>query len=129
MSIAEELQKLQTLRDRGAITEEEFAKAKAAVLDGAPARPTAAPAAGPVEHISDELHRLTRARHDAWLGGVCGGLGRHTPLPSWAWRALFLFLLLTFGASGSFPTSCCGFACRKSRGGNDTGTASSRRIA
>ncbi len=36
MSIAEELEKLQSLRDRGVISEQEFGRAKAQVLDAAP---------------------------------------------------------------------------------------------
>jgi hypothetical protein len=49
MSIADELQKLEDLRRSGALSETEFAKAKAAVLAGATDRP-------PVEqHLSDQL--------------------------------------------------------------------------
>ncbi len=44
------------------------------------------------------LHRLAKSRKDAWLGGVCGGLGEHTPLPSWVWRLVFLVLLCWYGA-------------------------------
>ncbi len=44
------------------------------------------------------LRRLTKSRTDAWLGGVCGGLGEHTPLPSWAWRLAFLLMLFWYGA-------------------------------
>src|SRR5438046_392712 len=35
------------------------------------------------------LQNLTRSKTDCWLGGVCGGLGAHTPVPSWVWRVLF----------------------------------------
>ena len=42
MAIADELQKLEELRRTGALSEEEFAKAKAGVLAG-PAQPAAAP--------------------------------------------------------------------------------------
>jgi phage shock protein C len=31
------------------------------------------------------------------IGGVCGGLGAATSIPSWMWRAAFLFCVLTFG--------------------------------
>ena len=34
------------------------------------------------------------------LGGVCGGLGASTPIPSWIWRAGFLVSLLFFGTGG-----------------------------
>ena len=89
MSIAEELEKLQTLRDRGAISEEEFTRAKQQVLDEATAR-TGSHAA--------LLHQLSRSRSDRVIGGVCGGLGKQTDLPSWAWRVIFCLTLLYFGA-------------------------------
>ena len=44
------------------------------------------------------VRRLARSRTDRILGGVCGGLGEHTALPSWLWRAIFLVLL--FGGVG-----------------------------
>ena len=88
MSIAEELERLQSLRDRGVLSEEEFARAKAHVLD-------VAPSAGDTRSF---LQQLTRARTDRYLGGVCGGLGRHTDLPSWAWRVIFCLTTLYFGA-------------------------------
>ncbi|HEY6453391.1 MAG TPA: PspC domain-containing protein [Steroidobacteraceae bacterium] len=87
MSIAEELERLQSLRDRGAISEEEFARAKARALG-------AAPGADPARSF---LHQLTRSRTDRFIGGVCGGLGQHTDLPSWAWRLIFCLTLLYFG--------------------------------
>ena len=43
------------------------------------------------------LRRLTKSKTDVWLGGVCGGLGEHTALPSWVWRLLFLLLLCWYG--------------------------------
>ncbi|WP_052629558.1 PspC domain-containing protein [Pseudoxanthomonas suwonensis] len=43
------------------------------------------------------LQRLRKSRRDAWLAGVCGGLGEHTPLPAWLWRALFLATSLGIG--------------------------------
>jgi len=88
MSIAEELEKLQSLRERGTISEEEFARAKAHVLE-------AAPVPGDTRSF---LQQLTRSRTDRFLGGVCGGLGRHTDLPSWAWRVIFCLTTLYFGA-------------------------------
>src|SRR5579885_2006711 len=33
------------------------------------------------------LQNLKRSKTDCWLGGVCGGLGTHTPVPSWVWRS------------------------------------------
>ena len=39
------------------------------------------------------LQNFTKSDDDRWLGGICGGLGECTPLPSWAWRVLFVFFL------------------------------------
>jgi phage shock protein C len=89
MSIAEELERLQVLRDRGAISEQEFTRAKQQVLDEATAR---------TGSQSALLHQLTRSRTDRMVGGVCGGLGKQTDLPSWAWRLIFCLTFLYFGA-------------------------------
>jgi phage shock protein C len=89
MSIAEELERLQMLRDRGTISEEEFARAKQQVLDEATAR---------TGSHSALLHQLSRSRTDRMLGGVCGGLGRQTDLPTWAWRLIFVLTFIYFGA-------------------------------
>ncbi|MCM8534050.1 MAG: PspC domain-containing protein [Lentisphaeraceae bacterium] len=32
---------------------------------------------------------------DVWLGGVCGGLGTYTNIPSWVYRVIFLIFILT----------------------------------
>jgi phage shock protein PspC (stress-responsive transcriptional regulator) len=102
VSLADELQKLETLRANGSLTEHEYSLAKARVLGTT--SPTAAPgtlsapspAAPPV--MEDNFFRqLTRSRRDRWLGGVCGGLGEYTPMPSWTWRVGFVMATLTFG--------------------------------
>jgi len=90
MGIAEELERLQSLHDRGAISDEEFVRAKAAALDDTGSMRAPAP--------GSFLHQLARSRTDRIIGGVCGGLGRHTDLPSWAWRVIFCLTLLYFGA-------------------------------
>jgi len=62
--------------------------------------PAAVPGAAAPSGFSDfagALRRLTKSRTDEWLGGVCGGLGEHTPLPSWVWRLVFLVLLFCYG--------------------------------
>ena len=43
------------------------------------------------------LQELTKSDTDKWIGGVCGGLGQHSPVPSWTWRLLFSVLFLCFG--------------------------------
>ena len=45
------------------------------------------------------LRRLTLSNKDRWIGGVCGGLGEHTPVPSWSWRLLFVLMLIFFGVA------------------------------
>jgi phage shock protein PspC (stress-responsive transcriptional regulator) len=92
MSIADELARLDELRGRGAITDDEFQRAKARLL-GAGTEGAGSPA--------DAVNRFRRSATDKWIGGVCGGLGRATGVESWAWRLLFTVLLL-FGGAGAF---------------------------
>lgn len=95
MSLADDLQKLQNLREQGALTDEEFVLAKKRLLDGTadapdpqPARPSAPASA---------LRQLRRSLRDRWIGGVCGGLAEVTGIPSWAWRILFVLTALLHG--------------------------------
>jgi phage shock protein C len=85
MSTADELEKLRGLHERGALSDGEYIQAKAQLLGSA---------AASGESV---LRRLTRSRTDRVLGGVCGGLGAHTGLPSWAWRILFVASVVCFG--------------------------------
>jgi phage shock protein C len=55
--------------------------------------PKAARPASFVEFVQN----LTKSKKDVWIGGVCGGLGEHTPIPSWVWRALFAIMILGYG--------------------------------
>jgi phage shock protein C len=87
MSIAEEFERLQALRDRGAISEAEFTRAKQQVLDDG----------GRTGTHGALAHRLMRSRSDRIVAGVCGGLGHSTDLPSWAWRTIFCLTMLYFG--------------------------------
>jgi len=43
------------------------------------------------------LQRFSKSQTDKWISGVCGGLGEHTPIPSWCWRFLFAFLFFFCG--------------------------------
>jgi phage shock protein C len=99
MSIADELQKLEALRTSGSINDDEYALAKARVLNGERSTPAPATARGmsSPQGEANFLRRLTRSSRDQWLGGVCGGLGLYTPIPSWTWRVVFCLLLLSFG--------------------------------
>jgi len=91
MSIADEIAKLEELRARGALSNDEFERAKARLLGAAP-EPTPAPA---VAAIND----LRRSTSDSWIGGVCGGIARTTGVESWIWRLIFAVLFL-FGGTG-----------------------------
>ena len=87
MSIADELLRLEQLRDRGTISPEEFARAKARVLSGS----------APSEPLFRALNQFRRSTTDRWIGGVCGGLAVSTGMDSWLWRLLFALLLLAGG--------------------------------
>lgn len=118
MGVADELERLQALRERGALSQEEFERAKARVL-GASASPGAAAQATAAEATSagtgaaagegvgadagtgathSFFRQLARSQSDRVFGGVCGGLGRHTDLPAWAWRLIFCVVTLYFGS-------------------------------
>ncbi len=45
------------------------------------------------------LRNFQRQPKDAWLGGVCGGLGEATPAPSWVWRLGFALAICCYGMS------------------------------
>ncbi|WP_422010537.1 PspC domain-containing protein [Roseateles sp.] len=101
MNDAEELHKLADLHARGVLNDEEFAKAKARLLNGGTAPfSSASPGAAPGPNVN-AVNGLRRARMDRWIGGVCGGIARATGLDSWVWRLIFTVLFLAFG-SGIF---------------------------
>lgn len=91
MSISNELDKLDELHRRGALSDDEFARAKARVLGGSGAATPSAPALG-------AINSFRRSRTDRWFGGVCGGLAQITGLAAWAWRLIFTLLLLCAGS-------------------------------
>ena len=43
------------------------------------------------------IKNATISSTDKWIGGVCGGLGKATPIPSWMWRMGFLVSVIYFG--------------------------------
>ncbi|HOV20055.1 MAG TPA: PspC domain-containing protein [Ottowia sp.] len=93
MSIADELCKLDELRQRGTLSDAEFARAKERLLGTATPPPPVPPP------VLDAVNRLRRSTGDRWIGGVCGGLARATGLESWVWRLIFAVLIL-FGGAG-----------------------------
>jgi phage shock protein C len=93
MPLPDELEKLNALHERGALTDEEFALAKKRLLEAAPeAMRSTSMASEP-----STLSRLHRSLTDRWVGGVCGGLGELTGIPSWSWRILFVLTALLHG--------------------------------
>jgi phage shock protein PspC (stress-responsive transcriptional regulator) len=101
MSLTDELERLQALRERGALSEAEYERAKERVLGdaaGAAPSPSASTDSGAFATERSFLRQLARSRSDRWIGGVCGGLGRHTALPAWAWRLIFFLVALYFGS-------------------------------
>jgi phage shock protein C len=93
VSLSDELEKLEGLHQRGVLTQEEFARAKARLLDGVPGLgASAAPSLAAV-------NSLRRSRTDRWIGGVCGGMGRATGVEAWVWRVGFVLLGL-WGGTG-----------------------------
>jgi phage shock protein PspC (stress-responsive transcriptional regulator) len=89
MSDSDELGRLGDLHRRGILSDEEFARAKARVLDGVQAPRSGAPAGA--------LNQLRRSLDDRWLGGVCGGIAQATGVPSWVWRLIFTFGIVFAG--------------------------------
>ena len=92
MSIADQLDQLAVLHQRGVLSDAEFAQAKARVLEP-PGRGTAHPTVAAV-------NGLRRSRDDRWFGGVCGGLALTTGVAAWLWRLAFVLFVLCAGAGG-----------------------------
>ena len=92
MDLADQLQKLHTLREQGVLTEDEFILAKKRVLDGTASQTTHEPA-----QSSSVLNQFRLSTTDKWIGGICGGLATLTSVPAWTWRILFLLTALLHG--------------------------------
>jgi phage shock protein PspC (stress-responsive transcriptional regulator) len=89
MPLADDLSKLTELRANGALTEEEFKRAKDRLLNTEQSRSD--------DPVAAAVNTLRRSRTDRWLGGVCGGIGRSTGVESWVWRLLFAALFICAG--------------------------------
>ncbi|MBT9597512.1 MAG: PspC domain-containing protein [Vitreoscilla sp.] len=90
MALTEELDKLAELHQRGVLSDDEFARAKARLLGGAQ------PPSGSNDFTA-AVNALRRSRGDRWIAGVCGGLASATGMESWAWRLILAVLLLCGG--------------------------------
>ena len=88
MSVSEELKRLHELHQAGALSDEEFARAKERLLQ------QNQPASG---DFATEVGKLRRSRNDRWIGGVCGGIARQTGIESWIWRLIFALFTVTIG--------------------------------
>jgi phage shock protein C len=89
MSLVDELARLEEMRARGALSEDEFQRAKVRLIDAS--QPAAA---------ATVINRLRRSRSDKWLGGVCAGIGQVSGIEAWIWRLMFA-LLFMFGGTGA----------------------------
>jgi phage shock protein PspC (stress-responsive transcriptional regulator) len=87
MTLVDELTKLNQLHERGSLTDDEFARAKAQLLESPASAATAPP----------RVNRFRRSKTDHWLGGLCGGLAVETGLDSWIWRLIFTLLFFACG--------------------------------
>jgi phage shock protein PspC (stress-responsive transcriptional regulator) len=94
MALSDELTKLTDLHQRGALSDEEFARAKARLIDGQAAAQDAPAASQAVAAIN----ALRRSRAERWIAGVCGGIAHATGVEPWVWRLLFALLTLCGGA-------------------------------
>ena len=92
MSTADDLSRLADLHRNGDLSEAEYARAKARVLEEDAAARGDAP-------LMSAVNRLRRSRDDRWIGGVCGGLARLSGVQAWVWRLLAVLLAL-WGGSG-----------------------------
>ena len=87
MEISEELERLDRLRLSGVLSEDEFARAKARLINGQP------------HPLLSAVNALRRSNKERWVGGVCGGIASATATDAWLWRLIFA-LLFFFGGAG-----------------------------
>ncbi|MGK5024032.1 PspC domain-containing protein [Janthinobacterium sp. RB2R34] len=98
MNVSEEIKRLHELHLAGALSDSEFAQAKAKLLGGINLdKPDTTFGDSPSNDLVQEFSRLRRSHNDRWLGGVCGGLGRASGMEAWIWRLVFVLFTLTFG--------------------------------
>jgi len=88
MALAQDLENLEQMRNRGSLSEAEFQQAKARLLQPPPSAPLNKVAA---------INGLRRSARDQWIGGVCGGLSAFTGLDAWLWRLVFALMLILGG--------------------------------
>ena len=92
MGFADDLERIAALHRSGALSDAEFAQAKARCLAGGEGSREAGGDA-----VGEWLRALRRSRNDRWFGGVCGGLAASTDVPAWLWRLVFVAVALCGG--------------------------------
>lgn len=106
MNLVDELQKLTTLHEQGALTDDEFSLVKKKLIEGAglddattsnTTSNTSSNSGASPEQKPSLLRQLHRSQQDQWIAGVCGGLAEATQIPTWSWRMLFVLLTLLHG--------------------------------
>lgn len=90
MSLADELLKLEQLRERGSLTEQEYEQAKARLL-GSGSEPMVS------SQLAQSIKSLRRSSTDKWVAGVCGGVAAATGVDAWIWRLLLSVLFFVGG--------------------------------
>ena len=86
MSLADELDKLASLHERGVISAEEFQRLKSRLVDEAP-----------VSGVVTSDSSMRRSLDDRWIGGVCGGLARMIGVETWIVRLAVTILTFFWG--------------------------------
>lgn len=98
-SLPEDLDRLADLHRRGVLSDDEFARAKARLIDTSPS--SAIPPRSPLAPAIDAANGLRRSVTDRWISGVCGGIAKSLGLASWIVRVVFVLMVLGAG-SGIF---------------------------
>jgi phage shock protein C len=91
MDFTEQLERLAQLKEKGALSEDEFTAAKKRLIEGQPEPARAS------TRSEGPIYRFQRSLSKRWIGGVCGGLEDISNIPAWAWRILFLLTVLLNG--------------------------------
>ena len=92
MNIVDELERLRSLYESGAINADEYEHAKAKILNQSTSNFS--------QTSSNWLQSFRRSRRDQWLGGICGALSEMTEIPSWVLRFIFCFVFFAYGLGG-----------------------------
>lgn len=87
MTLADELAKVEQMHDRGTLTDDEFARTKARLIDSR----------APISMEAARINGFRRSKTDRWLGGLCGGMAVQTGVDSWVWRIIFTLLFFACG--------------------------------